>query len=84
MKLWILEPVDPKSLRFWRHYVNLGFVVRARTEDEARKLASGCAADEDRCCLDGTAAWICPSVTKCEELTASGEPGVILVDFHAG
>lgn len=87
MRLWILRPVDPSSPRFEAYDTTHGIVVRAETEAEARQLADSCAGDEnDSVWYVGPDqhAWLCPSVTKCEELTPDGMPGVILVDFKAG
>jgi hypothetical protein len=86
MKLWILEPREPRDPRFNAYDTAQGVVVRAETEAEARVFANGCCGDECEHWYEGPEqqAWLCPSVTTCEELTPSGPPGVILVDFKAG
>lgn len=74
MKLWILKVAtawDP-----WYDKAD-GFVVRAETEESARKWASNNHGDE------GAEAWLDDGLTICEELTAEGDPGVILRDFNA-
>lgn len=55
-----------------------GFVVRARTETAARKLASEQAGDE------GAGARLDAQRASCEPLLAKGDAEVILRDFHAG
>lgn len=74
MRLWILKPI--KDWEPW-YDTALGFVVRAVDEATARQLASETAGDE------GSAVWLDPSKTDCEELEQSGEEGIILCDFAA-
>ena len=55
-----------------------GFVVRAETEGEARKLAARMRGDE------GEDAWLNPYSSSCVRLRGIGPTGVILRDFNAG
>ncbi len=64
--LWILKRTD---IAGYDQY--LGFVVRANTEEEARKIAK-----EQACGMWGPA--------TCEQLKENGESGVILEAFNAG
>lgn len=72
MKLWLLKRTD----RIGYDECD-GFVVRAKTETDARALAAEQAGDE------GKDVWLSPAVT-CTELTAKGEPGIVLSSFNAG
>ncbi len=73
-KLWLLQGKFDYDCAW-------GFVVRSETESEARQIAQDGGGDEVR---SGKTPWIDPSITTCIELTADGEPGVVLEDFHAG
>ncbi len=77
MKLWLLRPQNERDDR-WDWDCAYGFVVRAATEDHARRYAAGQAGDE------GEDTWMSQAVTTCEELTQDGDPGVVLQDFNAG
>jgi hypothetical protein len=69
----------------------MSVLVRAETEADARKLAQtkagkegqgiylGLGLPEDEVAED---VWLAPEWTTCDELTAAGEPGVILVVRH--
>jgi hypothetical protein len=72
MQLWLLQPVE-----IWEPWYDkaFGFVVRAESEDEARRFASAKEGDE------GKDVWLDPTLTTCEPLVAGGEPGIILRDF---
>ena len=74
MKLWVLGLAEGEG--GWD--CAYGFVVRAKDEAHARKLASEQAGDE------GADAWLLPSRSTCEELTTRGEQEVILRSFVAG
>ncbi len=102
MKLWYLAPRDDlpdDSSNPWypRYDVAYAFVVRAETEEEARKYAVQSSGDEipgrhKRFDENGNLiidegydkAWTSPEYSTCEELTAEGEPGVVIRDFRAG
>ena len=93
MKLWILKPVDnlPKHDDPWKPWCDkaLGFVVRAETEEEARKLAHEQSGDENPGAVlgnkiaDTNSPWLDAKCSTCAELTAEGEVGVVLRDFRA-
>lgn len=76
MKLWLLTRItDDKSPIY---DCADGFVIRAETETAARRYATEQAGDE------GKLVWAWSLKSLCVELTAEGEPGVVLQDFHAG
>jgi hypothetical protein len=72
MRLWLLTYVGP--------YAGCdsvaGFVVRAEGEDQARHIAAEAGRDE------GGNSWLRADLATCVELTAKGEPGVVLRDMH--
>lgn len=85
MKLWLLRPVD--GLRTfkgrpnpWYPWYNkcFGFVIRAETEKDARKIAA-----ED-CRNEGESAWMDVRYSTCKELLPNGEAGIIIEDFSIG
>lgn len=86
MKLWILgiKPHLAKNDDPWYHPwdTNMGFVIRARSEDEARLLASQQSGDEQN--WNGGSPWLSVRYTTCDELQVDGEIGVVLTDFNAG
>lgn len=74
-KLWLLRlnnAVGPK------YDIAQGFVVRAGSPKEARKLASAEAGDE------GADVWLSAERSSCKVLKQDGRQGVILRDFLAG
>jgi hypothetical protein len=88
MKLWLLRPVIESGL--WDPWYDkaFGFVVRAKTEEQARKLAEDACGEESQnhYSADGDVvpmmqAWIDPSYSTCVELTADGDKMVIIRDF---
>ena len=91
MKLWILEPVDnlPADDNPWNPWFDksFGFVVRANTENEARKLAHDNAGDENRGEFLGkrkantVTPWLDPRYSTCIELTGDGKCRVLMQDF---
>lgn len=68
MKLWLLTRIDDSKIGYDEY---LGFVVRAETEEEARKISRYAIDDE-------YAQWLC------KEITVEGDPEVILDSFNAG
>lgn len=75
MKLWILQgSVEVAAFDPWYDKA-FGFVVRAESKDEARRIASEEAGDE------GAAAWLDPAQTTCAMLEDAGDPGILLRDF---
>lgn len=93
MKLWILAPVDGLSGTDnpWKPWYDksFGFVVRAESEDDARKLAHSKAGDENRGEFMGQSIartktpWLDPKYSTCVELSADGAAEVVMQDFHA-
>lgn len=81
MHLWLLRPCEglPKEESPWEPWYDkaFGFVVRAETEDQARKMAAGKAGDER------PRAWTNPLYSTCRPLMIDGEAGVILSDFQS-
>lgn len=74
MKLWHLRPVSD-HYPAWDHAMAHGFVIRAATEGEARKMAEAVYQEK---------IWLDPEKTLCEKLTASGPAEVILTDYRVG
>ena len=99
MQLWILAPRDeivdrdnPEDLDDpWNPWYDkaFGFVVRAKTEAEARELAHSQAGDENRGEFSGTkiantkTPWLDDKYSSCSILETTGEPGIVIKDFHA-
>ena len=83
MKLWILRPVAdlPKVDDPWEPWYDatFGFVVRAKTEKEARVLADQKGGSENQ---NHETPWLNKKYTTCSELTPSGESEVIIEDRH--
>jgi len=88
MNLWLLQPVDAVAARKntfggsevkrWTWDCAYGFVVRAESEESARKLAAIEAGDEER------DAWTNPALSTCEVLDPNGEADVVMRDFCTG
>lgn len=79
MKLWLLRPVDENSMPWDPWYDKVfGFVIRAKSETEARELAQKQGGDEA-----AQPCWTLAELTTCVELTSEGEVGVVIHDFHA-
>lgn len=92
MKLWLLQPLNglPPSDDPWEPWYDkaFGFVVRAETEEEARKLANDDGGDEtgpysQKVYRTGGNPWLDPKYSSCEELTADGASGVVIRDFRS-
>jgi hypothetical protein len=75
MKLWLLTEIDTNKPNY---DTADGFVVRARSASEARRLAALQAGDE------AGAYWRDAKRSKCKMLRAKGRAGVILRDYHGG
>lgn len=79
-KLWLLRPIEdlPKG-NPWDPWFDraFGFVVRAETEKDARFIAGKDSGDEMH------SSWHDASLSTCVELSAEGEPCVIIRDFAA-
>jgi len=83
MKLWdIGMRVDlPKTVRdqHWGYDCTYAAVIRAKSEQEAREIASKSLSGDQ-----GNAVWLDEALTDCSEVTQDGEPGVLIVDFLSG
>lgn len=82
MKLWLLQPATGLDLigNPWDPWYDkaFGFVVRAKTEADARALANKEAGYENRGLGN---AWIDPKYSTCVELKYKGEAGIVIRDF---
>lgn len=76
MNLYLLKNLDHDD----RQYdIARGFVIRAKSSEEARKIASQHCGDE------GLETWLDPEMSSCVRIpTKSTLSGVILRDFNAG
>lgn len=74
MRLWLLKREKMRPY----YDVADGFIVRAETEDDARKIASLDAGDE------GNTTWLSAKYSSCEPLSEIGPAQSILRDFNAG
>jgi hypothetical protein len=95
MKLWLLRPIEnlPEDNNPWEPWYDkvFGFVIRAETENEARKIAQENGGDElIKWTWDKTPqgqfsmrSWLDSNLSSCMELKADGEPGLIIKDFAA-
>lgn len=87
MKLWLLRPVDGD--RHWEPWYDkaFGFVVRAETEEDARRHASDDEGDEGRDSYKPgkhlASPWLSGEHSTCVELMPDGESGVVLREFHS-
>jgi len=105
MKLWLLRAREDlperekkgdseKAVNPWEPWYDkaFGFVVRAESADQARRIVTDARGDypED----EGPGyevddysgdpdAWLSPEFSTCVELPADGEPGIIIRDHHA-
>lgn len=88
MKLWLSRPIESSGL--WGPWYDkcFGFVVRAKTEERARKLAEDASGDESAYTyLDGggtkkiVRAWEESHHSTCVELTTEGDEMVVIRDF---
>lgn len=82
MKLWLLRPVTDKSKKGdpWDPWYDkaFGFVVRAETEEKARRIADDNAGDEN---YDAKHPWLSSRYSICEELSSEGKEDLIMKDF---
>lgn len=87
MKLWLLRPREEfdelgkkenESTNPWNPWYDkcFGMVIRADSEDMARKIASTACSDE------GSYPWLSEDYSTCVELVPSGEPRIIIKDEH--
>ena len=85
MKLWLLRPKEdlPDKNNPWEPGFDccFGFVVRAKTESDARGMVYGNTGDERE--YKGACPWSNPWLSTCVELTAKGPTGIIIRDFRS-
>jgi hypothetical protein len=89
-RLYILRPVEdlPSRDNPWEPWYDkrFGFVVRAQSEEDARKIAHDRAGDENRGEFMGSkiantaAPWLESRYSSCLELLPDGEIGLIIYD----
>ena len=83
MKLWLLRPIEKSGL--WDPWYDkaFGFVVRAKTEEDARSFAQAEGGAETEWGRGRNPAWTSQEHSTCIELFPEGEEGVIIKDFAA-
>lgn len=92
MKLWLLRPrddlpSDPVS-NPWEPWYDkcFGMIIRAESETAARLLAAkqrtgfGHYVSFEHACNEGGGAWLTEKLSTCVEISADGEPEVIMRD----
>ena len=78
-KLWLLKPIDSKSPGWIPPYDKIfGFVIRAETEEKARRLAQNNGGDETRF---QSYPWMNRKESTCVELTPEGDDEIILSSY---
>jgi hypothetical protein len=77
MNLWLLKPAAflPQGSPWDRWDAAQAFVIRAETDQVARKLAAKVAGEE------GRDAWLDGELSTCEVLSPSGSTSVILRNY---
>lgn len=82
MKLWLLRPIEGLNENPWERWYdkNFGFVIRAKTEADAREMANVNAGDEKDTCRD---IWKNPNYSTCVELSKTGEAEIIIADYRS-
>lgn len=75
MKLFHIKATDEAEVGY---DCNHAFVIRAKNEGDARRLAAEAKGGEDQ------ETWLDPILSTCEELSPKGEAEIILADFNAG
>lgn len=88
MKLWLLKPKLDREPNPWQPWYDkcFGSVVRAETEEDARRDADLGAGGENHTGYPEYREqhpWLSDEYSTCEELTPDGEAGVILSDFRS-
>ena len=85
MKLFILRPreevldLEDRKCNPWEPWYDktFGLVIRAETEDIARRIAAAIAVDRE-----GGDAWLESQFSTCKVLTEEGEEGIVIADEH--
>lgn len=80
MKLWILK----RDLKEIGYDEAAGFVVRAESEEKARRIVAEAEYPKDGPGDEGGKFWLDRGLTSCDELPTEGAPDIILRDFNAG
>lgn len=76
MKLWKLDHAKTETIGY---DCNIGFVIAAKDENQARAIADAEAADE------GKGFWIDAARSSCTEIVRGNlKPGIVLESFNAG
>lgn len=88
MKLWILRPRQnlPIGDDPWEPWYDkcFGFVIRAASEDDARRIANSGAGDENQRGRVDLKPWLDAKYSTCEPLEADTEdPGIVICDFKS-
>lgn len=93
MKLFKLRPMENLAENDdpWVPWYDkcFGFIIRAKTEEEARKIAHKNAGDENRGEFMGEkisntkTPWLDDTYSTCVELEKDGESGVIIEDYRS-
>ena len=87
MKLWLLQSNDGalrKRDNPWDPWYDKAFtfVIRAKSEDDARKIASENAGYE-ALWRKGINPWLIPKYSSCTHLVDTGDPGIVIKDYLA-
>ena len=93
MNLWILKAKNslPEGDDPWEPWYDktFGFVIRANTEDDARRIADENMGDEGRGVFLGSVTaktknpWLDSRYSTCEILSDVGEEGVVIEDHRS-
>ena len=80
--MWILRPIEGLVNDPWKPSYDKahGFIVRAATEMEARKMVDGMGGDEEK---EAKQPWFDRRYSTCKELKPAGKAGLIMMDFNA-
>ena len=63
----------------------VGFIIRAETEEQARKIADDNSARENyKDYYKRNPVWLSSEYTTCTELSIKGKAGIIMADIHEG
>ena len=86
MKLWLLKRIEnlPMKNDPWDPWYDTmqGFVIRAKTEMEARQIAHECGGNENFAIRE-THPWKDKKYSTCIELSIKGKQELVLSDFNA-
>ena len=76
MALWLLKPKENLVENYWDNPYDKqhGFVIRAQSETEARRIAQENAAQESF----RESVWLDPTITECTQVQPEGNSALIL------